>query len=84
MDARTGKIHQIEGADRFDPTNGLEFARDKDGKIIRDENGMPCFLLTGENCTGLCALANKRNCYIRDPKFRALCKDFRPTRRNCG
>lgn len=60
MDLRTGKV--------FDP-DGRELSQDQ----IANLNEKP-INISGDNCTGFCALAFKRNCFTLDRKFRDKCQ----------
>ena len=68
MDIRTGKIYEM------DDCGATETVVGKDGRTYK--------VINGENCINHCALANKRNCYIRAAFGRAQCRDFVPTNRN--
>lgn len=66
MDTRTGKV--------FD-SHGRELSEDE----IRQLKQKP-IAISGENCTGYCALAHKRQCFTVDKKFRDRCTRFMPQR----
>ena len=66
MDTRTGKTYDMDCRGITETVVG------KDGRTYN--------VINGDNCTGYCALAFKRNCFIRAPFGRAQCKDFVPQR----
>ena len=68
MDTRTNEIYYLGEHDTTRTVIG------DDGKIYN--------VIDGENCINYCALANKRNCYIRAVFGRAKCHDFVPAKRN--
>ena len=68
MDVRTGKIYDMGDRGMMETVVG--------------RNGRTYNVIDGKNCIDHCALANKRNCYIRAPFGRAKCRDFVPAKRN--
>ena len=66
MDMRTGKTFDMDCHGTTDTVVG------KDGRTYS--------VIDGKNCINHCALAFKRNCFIRAPFGRAQCKDFVPRR----
>ena len=71
MDIRTGKTYDMG---LMDSHGRVETVVGKDGRTYN--------VINGDNCTGYCALAFKRNCFTRALWGRAKCKDFVPARRN--
>jgi len=68
MDIRTGRIYDM--------------GEHETGRTVVGDDGQNYNAIDGENCINHCALANKRNCYIRAVFGRAKCHDFIPTKRN--